>query len=121
MKILWTTTYVNDLEESIKFYEEIVGLKVINEIHGEPEIAFMGYGKEKETLLELVKSKDVSEVEFNNFISIGFRVSSVNEKIKELKEKNIKITGGPVTFPDSSFFFIKDPNGLTVQFVENNE
>ena len=53
MKFLWTTILVNDMDESLKFYEEIAGLKPVDRFQAGPgmEIAFLGEG---ETKIELI-------------------------------------------------------------------
>jgi len=56
MKFAFITIYLTDLESSIKFYEDIIGLKVIRRFPAGPghEIAFMGNGALGETQKELL-------------------------------------------------------------------
>lgn len=118
MKFCWSTLSVKNLDESIKFYEEIVGLKVDRRFPAGPEteIAFLGDG---ETKVELICNKQKKEINVGEDISWGFTVDSVDEKIAFLKEKGIKILSGPFTpNPHSKFFFILDPNGMKIQFYE---
>lgn len=118
MRFCWSTLYVKDLEESIKFYEEIVGLKLVNRFKAGPgmEIAFLGQG---ETKIELIYSADKEEIQLGDDISWGFMVDSVDEKIEFLKQRGIGVLEGPVQpNPNARFFFIKDPNGLRIQFFE---
>lgn len=118
MKFCWATLHVKNLEESIKFYEEVVGLEVSTRFPAGPEmeIAFMG---NDETKVELLWNKNVKEVNMGSDISLGFTVDSVEDKINFLKEKNIDIKSGPFSpNPHTKFFFIEDPNKLTIQFVE---
>jgi lactoylglutathione lyase len=107
------------MEESLKFYEEIVGLKVDRRFMAGPEveIVFLGDG---ETKVELICNKNEKEVSIGKDISWGFEVKSVDEMIRRVKEKGIAIEGGPFQpNPHVKFFYILDPNGLKVQFVEN--
>lgn len=119
MKFCWSTIKVKDLEESLKFYEEIVGLKTINRYKSTPEkeIVFMGEG---ETKIELIWDKNLREINYGEDISLGFEVNSVDEMIKLVKEKRIDVYSGPFQ-PNShvKFFYVRDPNGLKIQFVEN--
>ncbi len=118
MKFLWSTLTVKDLEESISFYQEIVGLDIDRRFPAGPdtEIAFLGDG---ETKLELIWNKGKTEVNVGEDISWGFLVDSVDEKMKFVEEKGIEIVGGPFQpSPQSKFFFILDPNGLKIQFYE---
>lgn len=120
MKFLWTTVYVKNLEESIAFYTELLGLQVTKRFPAGPgmEIAFMGNGTEGETLVELLADSNNNTVNFSEFISIGFSVDSVDTMLETVKSKNISVQSGPIETPGSKFFIIKDPNGLNVQFFE---
>lgn len=107
------------MEESLKFYEEIVGLKVDRRFMAGPgvEIVFLGDG---ETKVELICNKNEKEVTIRKDISWGFEAKSVDEMIKRVTEKGIAIEGGPFQpNPHIKFFYIMDPNGLKIQFVEN--
>ncbi|MFL0267405.1 VOC family protein [Candidatus Clostridium radicumherbarum] len=117
MKFCWSTLIVKNLDESLKFYNEIVGLKVNRRFSAGPEveIAFLGDG---ETKIELISSKQ--EVNYGNSISLGFEVSSVDEMMSFVKEKGISIESGPFQpNPHTKFFYVLDPNGLKIQFVQN--
>jgi len=119
MKFCWVTINVRDMSESIKFYEEIVGLPVMNQISGGPDthIAFLGAG---DTQVELVCRTGRQEVTFGGDISIGFMVPSLDEMIAFLNEKGIDIKAGPFQpNPFVKFIFVDDPNGVKIQFVES--
>jgi Lactoylglutathione lyase and related lyases len=118
MEFLWTTITVKNMEESLKFYEEIVGLP-LNKKFGtaqEAEFAFLGEG---ETKIELIKYANKETVTIGPDISMGFRVASIEGKLAFLEEKGIPILSGPFSpNPSTKFFFILDPNGIKIQFVE---
>ncbi|MGI6145121.1 MAG: VOC family protein [Clostridia bacterium] len=119
MKFCWSTIKVKNMEESLKFYQEIVGLKLNNRFKAGPgsEIAFLGDG---ETKIELFYDEEIKEVNIGEDVSWGFVVDSVDEMIKFVQEKGIPIQSGPIQpNPHIKFFFITDPNGLKIQFVEN--
>ncbi len=119
MSFCWTTINVKDMDESLKFYEEIVGLKLNQRFEAGPgmELAFLGEG---ETQLELIYDKNKEDLNYSDNISLGFRVDSLEEKIDFIKEKDLKLNSGPFQpNPSIRFFFILDPNGLQIQFVEN--
>lgn len=120
MKFLWTAIYVKNLDQSIDFYSNLVGLKVLKRFPAAPgmEIALMGNGTNNETLLELLADANNSTVNFTEFISIGFAVDSVEAMLETVKSKNIPVDNGPIETPGSIFFTIKDPNGLNVQFFQ---
>lgn len=110
---------VINLEESLKFYKDIVGLNVSKRFNAGPgvEIAFLGDG---ETKIELIYNEALKEVTFGHDISLGFEVNSVDEMMSFVKDKGIAIQSGPFQpNPHTKFFYVIDPNGLRIQFVEN--
>lgn len=119
MRFCWSTLRVNNMEESLKFYEEIVGLKLDTRFKAGPdmEIAFLGDG---ETKIELICNENRKEVKIGEDISWGFEINSVDKMIEKLKEQGIAISEGPIQpNPHVKFFYVFDPNGLKIQFVEN--
>ncbi len=119
MKFCWSTLMVKNLEESLKFYQEIVGLNISKRFNAGPgvEIAFLGDG---ETKIELICNEALKEVNYGEHISLGFEVKSVDEMMSFVKEKGIAIHSGPIQpNPHTRFFYVLDPNGLRIQFVEN--
>lgn len=119
MKFCWCTIHVNNLEESLKFYKEIVGLKENTRFKAGPgmEIAFLG---EDETKIELIYDAEGNNADIGQDISLGFKVDSVDEMMEFVKEKGIEIESGPIQpNPHTRFFFVQDPNGLKIQFVED--
>ena len=106
------------MNESLKFYEEIVGLPIVNRFPAGPnmEIVFLGEG---ETLVELIHDTANTDITIGSGISIGFGVDSLDETMEFVKEKGIDIHSGPFEpNPNTRFFFVLDPNGLKVQFIE---
>ncbi len=120
MKFLWTTIHVKDMEKSIAFYTNLLKLKPLNRFPAGPgvEITFMGNGDDQETLIELIHDINTDEVNYGEFISIGFAVDSMDSMLETIKSYNIPVHSGPFETPGSRFFIIKDPNGLNVQFFE---
>lgn len=119
MKFCWSTLKVKNMDESLKFYEEVVGLTVNTRFKAGPgmEIAFLGDG---ETKIELICDENSNDVNIGTDISWGFEVKSVDKMINFVKEKGIDVKDGPFQpNPHTKFFYIMDPNGLKIQFVEN--
>lgn len=107
------------MEESLKFYQEVVGLAVNRRFKSKSgdEIAFLGEG---ETKVELISNETSKKVNIGQDISWGFEVSSVDEMLALVKENGIAIHSGPYQpNPSVKFFYVVDPNGLKIQFVEN--
>lgn len=109
---------VDDLEESIKYYQEIVGLSVNRRFEAGPgmEIAFLGDGGTEVELACDTNQKIPGRIEG---ISLGFAVDSLDAQIELIKAKGFEVESGPfVISPQLSFFFTRDPNGLRIQFIE---
>jgi len=118
MKYCWSTLRVNNFEESLKFYSEIIGLKIQNKIgqRGDVEICFLGEG---DTKIELIYDNEYNSDCTCEGISIGFEVESLDEFIEFLEEKRIKVHSGPFSpNPRFRFLFITDPSGYKIQIVE---
>lgn len=119
MKFCWCTVTVADLERSLAFYQDIVGLTVSRRFMAGPskEIVFLGDG---ETKVELVYNAENEGVPMGEGISLGFEVDSVSEKIGFIQDKGLQVESGPFQpNPHIQFFYVKDPDGVKIQFVEN--
>lgn len=119
MKFSHATIYINKMEESLKFYQEVVGLPIVRRFPAGPdmEIAFLGGG---ETLVELIYNKNKTEINIGQDISLGFSVESVDIAMEEVKAKGVEIHSGPFQpNPATKYFFVLDPNGLKIQFIQH--
>ena len=118
MKFCWCTLRVKNMEESIEFYKEVVELPLQRRFESRPgvEVAFLGEG---ETSVELVWKEEEKEFPFSDQISLGFIVSSLENKMETLETKGIRLYQEVVQpNPAIRFFYLKDPNGISIQFVE---
>ncbi len=119
MKICWMTINVKNLEESLKFYQDVVGLNISRRFKAGPdmEIAFVSDGNIE---IELIYNEKMKDVNIGQDISIGIEVDSVKDKMHYLKNINVDIHSGPFE-PNENivYFFVLDPNGLKIQFIEN--
>ena len=123
MGFSWVTINVKNLEESLSFYEDVVGLKVNRRMSPMPgtEIAFLGDGNSS-TEVELIRNEKNNDPGFGRDISIGFTVESIENTIEILNDRGINHIEGPFQpGPFIKFIFITDPDGLRVQFIENLE
>ena len=121
MTFIWSTLKVRNMDESIAFYENIIGLKTGKRFQAGPdmEIAFLGDG---DTQIELIHEKNKTEIEVGHDISWGFSVDSLNEMMNVLEKNDIKILAGPFSpNPFTQFFYILDPNGMKIQLVESKD
>jgi lactoylglutathione lyase len=109
---------VKDMEASLKFYQGLVGLEVVRRFPARPgvEVCFLGTG---ETKVELICDSNCKTQVSTDGVSLGFGVRSLEETMKLVKEKGVAVHSGPFQpNPKIRFFFVKDPDGFSVQFVE---
>lgn len=122
MNIKFVTITVKSLSESIKFYENVLNLKVVRKftpVNG-TNIAFLK--GDESAMLELIEYSNkstVDEIYNESKVSIGFTVLDLNETIKKLGLKEVEIIRGPIKTPGGEkFIFIKDPNGVEIELIE---
>ena len=125
MRILHSMIRVNNLEESIKFYTQVLGMNLLREKEypeGKFSLAFLGYGKEtEETVIELTYNWDKSEYEHGNaFGHIAIEVNDIYQFCEEIKGKgaNIIRDPGPMMGSKLVLAFIEDPNGYKIELIE---
>lgn len=121
MKFCWTTISVADFDKSLEFYTKVVGLPVDRLMTANPKmkLAFLGAG---ETKLELLWDATATAAKkgLGEGLSIGFEVDSADAFMADLRSRGVAIESGPhQPNPMVKFFYILDPDGLRVQFVEN--
>ena len=81
MQYLWTTYSVFDLDATIAFYHDLLGLKVVRRFAAgqQKEIAFLGTGRPQETLVELCTSNNAKDLAHSTTISLGFAVENLEK------------------------------------------
>ena len=121
MQYLWTTYSVFDLDATIAFYHDLLGLKVVRRFVAgqQKEIAFLGTGRPQETLVELCTSNNAKDLAHSTTISLGFAVENLEKAMERAEKLDIPIHSGPFQpSPDTRFCFVLDPNGVKIQLVE---
>lgn len=119
MKFCWSTLSVKNLDESIAFYRDVVGLPLVRRFKAGPamEIAFLG---DAGTQIELTCSPAKQDIHVGQDISWGFETPSLEEKFAEVKAKGYTVLGEPMEpIPGVRFFFMLDPNGMKIQFAQS--
>ena len=119
MKFCWATINVKNLEQSIAFYQDILGLEVSRRMKPTPELelAFLGNG---ETQIELISTVGNKDIAYGKDISLGFIVDSIDMFTRLIAGKGIPVHSGPFQpNPSIRFIYIQDPDGLKIQLVEH--
>ena len=111
------------MEESIKFYRDVLGLEFQSrrEIpENKAEIAFFG-DKESDARIELTYWKEKEDwAEGDELDHIAFAVPDMDEAMKRFKEQGVEIAMEPYSLSGSTtrIAFIKDPNGIWLEIIE---
>ena len=118
MKFLHTMIRVNNLDESLKFYCDHLGMKLLRKQDypgGEFTLAFIGYGDEKNnTVIELTHNWGTSSYDQGNaFGHLALGVDDIYKVCSDLKAKGVKVVreAGPMKHGSAVIAFIEDPTG----------
>ena len=124
MRILHTMLRTGDLERSIKFYTEILGMKLLRQRDypdGEFTLAFLGYGDESDhTVIELTYNWGVDRYEMGTaYGHIAIEVDDVYQATAEVKKRDGKILrdAGPMNAGTTIISFIEDPDGYPIELI----
>jgi lactoylglutathione lyase len=125
MQLLHTMIRVNNLDESLKFYCDALGMKLLRKNDypgGEFTLAFVGYGNEKNsTVIELTHNWGTSSYEQGNaFGHLAIGVDDIYKVCDELKTKGVKVVreAGPMKHGGAVIAFIEDPNGYKIELID---
>jgi lactoylglutathione lyase len=125
MKFLHTMIRVNDLGESIQFYCDILGMKLLRKKDypsGRFTLAFVGYGNESEnTVVELTHNWDTHRYDVGNgFGHLALGVDDIYRTCDELCQRGVKIVRepGPMKHGGTEIAFIEDPNGYKIELID---
>lgn len=124
MRILHTMLRVTDLEKSIAFYTQVLGMKLLRR-HDNPEyqytLAFVGFGDESaQAVIELTYNWGVSEYELGSaFGHIAIEVEDAYAACAAIKAAGGKVTreAGPVKGGNSIIAFVEDPDGYKIELI----
>lgn len=120
MQIGFVTIHVNNMEDSIKFYSEIIGMKTVSSFKPSSKMTIVFMQDNNSQLIELIHEEGVRFPEAPANVVIGFTVDDIYETEKFLVQRGIKINVKPYAVPSGVILmFIKDPNGVSIEFVQN--
>jgi lactoylglutathione lyase len=127
MQFLHTMLRVTNLQQSIDFYTEVLGMNLLRTTD-RPEqkysLAFLGFGtgnKENQGELELTYNYGVDQYEHGGFYGhIALGVLDVSKTCEKIKEKGGKVTreAGPVKGGNTIIAFVEDPNGYKIELIQ---
>ena len=127
MRMLHTMIRVGDLETSIQFYTEVLGMELLRRQdypEGEFTLAFVGYGDEAtNTVIELTHNWGKSNYDLGDgFGHIALGVDDIYKVCDEIRARGGKITRepGPMKHGATVIAFIEDPDSYKIELIERS-
>jgi len=125
MRLLHTMLRVGNLDRSVKFYTEVLGMKLLRTTD-RPEqkyaLAFVGYGTEdRNSVLELTYNYGVEQYDAGTaFGHIAIEVPDAKAACDAVRAKGGAVTreAGPVKGGTTVIAFVTDPDGYKIEFIE---
>ena len=125
MRMLHTMLRVGDLEQSITFYTEVLGMQLLRRKDypdGKFTLAFVGYGDESDhTVLELTHNWDTASYDLGNgYGHIALAVDDAAAACDEIRRRggNVVREAGPMKHGTTVIAFVEDPDGYKVELIE---
>lgn len=124
MRLLHTMIRVADLEQSIKFYTDILNMKLLRQKDypdGRFTLAFVGYGDEKHnSVIELTHNWDTDSYDMGTgFGHLAIEVEDVYQAVAQIRAQggNILREAGPMNAGSTIIAFVEDPNGYPIELL----
>ena len=125
MRLLHTMIRVGNLDRSIEFYTQVLGMKELRKKdypEGRFTLAFMGYGPEsEEAAIELTHNWDTDSYEQGNaFGHIALEVDDAYEACDKIRSlgANVVREAGPMKHGQTVIAFIEDPDGYKIELIQ---
>jgi len=124
MQFLHTMIRVGDLDKSIKFYTEVIGLKYLRKKEypdGKFTLAFLGSGGDTEPFLELTYNWNTHNYDLGNgYGHMAFGVEDIYMTCDKIKNMggNVTRAPGPMKHGTTVIAFVEDPDGYKVELIE---
>jgi lactoylglutathione lyase len=128
LRILHTMIRVGDLDRSLKFYTEVLGMKLLRRSEfpeGKFTLAFVGYGEESDgAVIELTYNWGVEKYELGNgYGHVAISVPDAAQACANVKRLGGKVTreAGPMKGGTRVIAFVEDPDGYKIELIERPE
>jgi lactoylglutathione lyase len=126
MRLIHTMLRVGDLDKSLQFYCDILGMQLLRKKDyptGEFTLAFVGYGDEADhAVIELTYNWGVEHYDLGNaFGHIAISVDDIYGTCEKIKAKGGKVTRepGPMKHGQTVIAFVEDPSGYKIELIQH--
>ena len=127
MRLLHTMIRVNDLDESLRFYCDALGMTLLRKQdypRGRFTLAFVGYGAEDtQTVIELTYNWDTHQYAVGDgFGHLAVGVEDIYRTCETLRGKGVKVVRepGPMQHGSTVIAFVEDPNGYRIELIQRS-
>ena len=117
MRFNWVSLMVGNLDESVAFYTQFLNLEISAKF-GNGELQIVMLGKAEEPKVELIFDPNRKVENPGQGVSIGLEIDDLDGLVELLKKSGKKVIGPRTPNDHIRYFFVKDPDGYTIQLVE---
>jgi lactoylglutathione lyase len=128
MRLLHTMLRVGNLQKSLDFYQQVLGMKLLRQSENEEykySLAFLGYGDEVDTtVIELTYNWDTDHYDLGNaYGHIAIETEDIYKTCDKIKSLGGMITRepGPVKGGRTVIAFVKDPDGYMIELINKSD
>ncbi|MDF7676338.1 lactoylglutathione lyase [Neisseriaceae bacterium ESL0693] len=128
MRMLHTMLRVGNLEKSLAFYQDVLGMQLLRQEDfpaGKFTLAFVGYGAEANTtVLELTYNWDTDHYDLGNgFGHIAIEVDDAYQACDAVRAKGGKVVreAGPMKHGTTVIAFVEDPDGYKIELIQKSD
>jgi lactoylglutathione lyase len=128
MRLLHTMLRVGNLDRSIQFYTELLGMKVLRRQdypEGKFTLAFVGYTDESDgTVIELTHNWDTESYDLGSaFGHLAVEVDDAYEACAKIKAQGGTVVreAGPMKHGSTVIAFVTDPDGYKIEFIQKKK
>lgn len=125
MRLLHTMLRVGNLQKSLDFYTDVLGMKLLRQKDypdGKFTLAFVGYGDESDTtVLELTHNWDTESYDLGSgYGHIAIEVADAYQACDTIKAKGGKVVreAGPMMHGNTVIAFVEDPDGYKIELIQ---
>jgi len=127
MRLLHTMLRVGDMQRSIDFYTQVLGMRLLRSKDypdGKFTLAFVGYQDEKDgAVIELTHNWGVDRYDLGTgYGHIAVQVDDAYAACERVRERGGKVTreAGPMKHGTTVIAFVEDPDGYKIEFIQAN-
>jgi lactoylglutathione lyase len=116
MKIMYVTIIVDNMEESVEFYTNVLGFEV-DEVFNLPAGVITLLSNGNETGFELIENNAFK----TGFYSVGLDVEDINKELESFRKKDVEIAMEPTKISVGIMARVIDPNGVNIVLIQHED